>query len=697
MKKVTLLFVLGAILVSPRVASASIFDDFASWIVPDQLKPQVVVSPTEEGVGGVLITPDPVVLTGDTASTFFLPALGTRSFTIENKGDTDLYLNKSKDLRYGAMPAQEPGDVPGSYILPKISAERTITISNPATSTNYYLSRTDLGIKESAQIYSQANSQKVTVSSQSSAVFVSEAKAQATPVTGTAGEPSIASVVLSFKISNATANDIVISKLIDPLNFVSLTTVPQTNTAVKFITANPAAVTGDASTTYVVPAGQFRTFDVTAIVDNTNGTKGKKTVSITGIRYSNASDGSKLLSINDQNILKKLSVGVELGTGNTIPATVPTKTPEQTKATPTPAATPTNTVTPPTTVTPSPKQTATPSPKTSVSPSPTVTTSGSPSNQQTSVISPAAMVVTFATTTIGSPIIENNQITGYPVTFSFTVLARGKGVFMSKIPSLAFKTTETGFETVLPNINNILANPGIRSGDGGSYYLIPASTTRMFQAFAVLSSDGLTKAGTLTYQITHINYGLTSTNVTSASTTENTQYLKATVKLSPFITTQSTPSPSVSVSPSPSSSASASPSSSSLIALCYAVPSNPVTGDTVTWQVMQSGGSGTPVYTWTGTDSLSGSTASLAKRYSTTGKKDALVSVVVGSQSVTTSCYVNVGAAPVTASPSSTPSPSSSSSASPSGSGVSLHIDPNKSFVANALYSLGEFLDSLVH
>ncbi len=52
------------------------------------------------------------------------------------------------------------------------------------------------------------------------------------------------------------------------------------------------------------------------------------------------------------------------------------------------------------------------------------------------------------------------------------------------------------------------------------------------------------------------------------------------------------------------------------------------TGQTITRSVSVSGGAGTYAYTWSGTDSLSGSSASVQKSYSTTGSKTAQVKVV---------------------------------------------------------------------
>lgn len=133
---------MGVFLASPLTSHASIFTDFANWLVPSELKPTPtpVVVATQKGAGGVLITPDPVVVSGDTTDTYLISALGKRKFTIDNNGTIDLFLNKSGELYYSATPNLAPGDVPASIAL-NVGSERIITIANPSPRVNYYLSK----------------------------------------------------------------------------------------------------------------------------------------------------------------------------------------------------------------------------------------------------------------------------------------------------------------------------------------------------------------------------------------------------------------------------------------------------------------------------------------------------------------------------------------------------------------------------
>ncbi len=143
MKKFTLLFIfVFSIAIVPHAASASILSDVVNWLIPSELK--AVKPVVEKGVGGILITADPNVLSGDTSRTFFLPAGTKRSFGIRNRGAVDLFLNTTSELQYQASPASALGDVPRSYAL-NVGAERTIVITNPSADKNVYLSKNDLG------------------------------------------------------------------------------------------------------------------------------------------------------------------------------------------------------------------------------------------------------------------------------------------------------------------------------------------------------------------------------------------------------------------------------------------------------------------------------------------------------------------------------------------------------------------------
>ena len=78
---------------------------------------------------------------------------------------------------------------------------------------------------------------------------------------------------------------------------------------------------------------------------------------------------------------------------------------------------------------------------------------------------------------------------------------------------------------------------------------------------------------------------------------------------------------------------------------CSVSPTTAITGQNVTWTATPSGGAGAPwTYSWTGTDSLTGSSASVVKSYATTGTKTASVNVTdsLGNSSGFTACSNNV-------------------------------------------------------
>jgi hypothetical protein len=702
-KKIALvLAILVSIAVFPNRASASYVTDFVSWLVPDELKPQATTPKTTRGTGGVYITPDPTVLTGDTPLTFYLPSLTKRSFTILNDGKIDLFLNKSNLLRYSASPEIVPGDIPSSLAL-NVGVERTIAISNQSTTTNYFLSRSDLSVTTADSVLQPI-------------VFVSDTRGVAHTVdVGTS--TSLASFSFAFTLSNATNNDAYVSRTINPQNFLSFTSVPGAVTSVKFIDSNIKSQAGDSDIAYVIPAGTSRSFEITGIIDNTLGTPGQKFLSVTSIEYSYYRNLSQVLYIDNATQIRGLTASVKLGAGALPQATVNgnpiqnsggqgnqgSQDVQQNSNEIIPIPIPTSVVTSPT-PSPSPTPTVRPSPTPTVEPTPTVTPSPTPivSPTPTATVVPGLSVMN-ASTLVGPAIIdESGQIVGYPVTFTFGVSSHSKSIYFSKVPETSLVTAQTGFGSASPTINNITASPSVRSGDGGSYYIIPANTSRTFQAFGVLRNDGVTKAGTQTFQITKMNYGFKSSFLGEVSTTEKVASLKASVKLAPPVTKPSpTPSPTPTVPPESTPTATPNPTSTAtpneqLIAICYSTQNNPQVGDLVSWQVMQSGGGDSVTYKWVGTDGLSGTNSQTTKTYTTTGRKDALVTITSGGQTTSAACYVNVSAVSASPTPSPTPTPAATGTPSPTPiqtGKVSVRVT-NKNLVAGVLYSIGEMLDS---
>ncbi len=78
---------------------------------------------------------------------------------------------------------------------------------------------------------------------------------------------------------------------------------------------------------------------------------------------------------------------------------------------------------------------------------------------------------------------------------------------------------------------------------------------------------------------------------------------------------------------------------------CVAAPTNAIVGDNVNWQVVGvTGGNGTYIYAWGGTDNLLGSNSNVYKTYTNPGTKMAYVTITSGGQVYTANCSTNVSA-----------------------------------------------------
>jgi hypothetical protein len=66
------------------------------------------------------------------------------------------------------------------------------------------------------------------------------------------------------------------------------------------------------------------------------------------------------------------------------------------------------------------------------------------------------------------------------------------------------------------------------------------------------------------------------------------------------------------------------------------------TGDSVRYTADATGGSGSYRYSWSGTNSLSGTSRTVTKNYSTDGEKTARITVTSGGQTASATCYVDV-------------------------------------------------------
>jgi hypothetical protein len=75
---------------------------------------------------------------------------------------------------------------------------------------------------------------------------------------------------------------------------------------------------------------------------------------------------------------------------------------------------------------------------------------------------------------------------------------------------------------------------------------------------------------------------------------------------------------------------------------CSASPSVINVNESTSWNALASGGVGSYLYSWTGTDSLYGSSQSVSKNYSISGTKNATVTVTSGGQTASANCSATV-------------------------------------------------------
>ncbi|MBI2023836.1 PKD domain-containing protein [Candidatus Giovannonibacteria bacterium] len=126
---------------------------------------------------------------------------------------------------------------------------------------------------------------------------------------------------------------------------------------------------------------------------------------------------------------------------------------------------------------------------------------------------------------------------------------------------------------------------------------------------------------------------------------------------------------------------------------CSASPSTINTGESTTWTATVTGGAGSPTFSWSGTNGLSGTSQTVIKTYNSAGTKNAEVRVTSGTEIETASCSLTVN----------TPQPDYNILSSPSsmfvnikGSGgnansskIKITIDPN----VNPLISFSKKID----
>jgi len=209
-------------------------------------------------------------------------------------------------------------------------------------------------------------------------------------------------------------------------------------------------------------------------------------------------------------------------------------------------------------------------------------------------VSPASSGATSVAPTETTTYIATCTVTG-GIAGSFTNVRNSAPVTITVLPPVSGSCSGSPSSVLVGGSSTWTANP---SGGDGKY------------SYSWSGSDGLSGSGkSATNKYTTVGDKTASVQITSAGSSKTINCSNA-----------------VAVSHPP------------VGASCSASPTSLTTGGSSTWTASPSGGNGTYTYSWSGTDSLSGTTKSVAKTYTSIGTKTASVTVTSAGSSNTTQC-----------------------------------------------------------
>ncbi|OHA18664.1 MAG: hypothetical protein A2664_00350 [Candidatus Taylorbacteria bacterium RIFCSPHIGHO2_01_FULL_46_22b] len=238
---------------------------------------------------------------------------------------------------------------------------------------------------------------------------------------------------------------------------------------------------------------------------------------------------------------------------------------------------------------------------------------------------------------IGDPVTFSATASGGTGTYSYTWAGTDglSGVVASILKTYTSIGTKTGTVTIVSGSDTITRSCTIDIGSVPPPQLIGSCTANPTSTFmgtpVTFSSSASGGTGTYTYAWSGTDglSGTANSVVKSYTTVGNKQATVVITSGSNSVTaTCDTSVTSISI---PSFSAS-----------CSVSPASIRTGESVQWAATASGGTGTYAYTWSGTDGLSGTTQTVDKTYASAGSKSAMVTVTSGSNTISTSCELNV-------------------------------------------------------
>ena len=220
------------------------------------------------------------------------------------------------------------------------------------------------------------------------------------------------------------------------------------------------------------------------------------------------------------------------------------------------------------------------------------------------------------------------------VPFSCIATARPDLTAGTVSPTTAVAGTATTFSATISNAN-------VATG---------ASFTNLFQRATDANGTGATDIGTDTSPT--LGAGETDTaRLNYTPTTAGTFYMRVCADKSSAASTGTITESNETNNCGPWTAVVVSTTPSPVSGTCSVSPTSIVSGGSATWSAVPSGGTGTYTYSWTGTDSLTGTTQNVTKTYSTAGTKTASVTITSGGVSSTIACSNNLTVTDTTARP----------------------------------------------
>ncbi len=140
------------------------------------------------------------------------------------------------------------------------------------------------------------------------------------------------------------------------------------------------------------------------------------------------------------------------------------------------------------------------------------------------VLTSAHIAVINGYANLGKPVIVNSTDVAYPATFTIGVMAGNEAVYVSKDAMTAFGVVVSPGAIFGPTVT--VGTPAEVAGDGQSYFIIPAGSTRTFNVSGLVQNAEGSGPGLRAVRMTSVNYGLTPANLTAYSVNHGLQYVQ---------------------------------------------------------------------------------------------------------------------------------------------------------------------------